>query len=700
MKTDVMAADAEGDAARSICMLEEVRDTLDDPELLSMLVERYLLLPPDDAEAALRSWWEERHDRFGGAGLAKLLSSQSRKEEARTVLLDSQGREAWPEYWYLLAGVHKEQGQLDEAVAALEFYARLAPENVEAWLMLADLQQHLGQTERALSSLRHAGDGAPDRILPRMLRVRLLAEMGRWREVRDLAEALLEGKYEDADADLWHDLQDLLARASCALGNSDAARAVWLNLLEQRPENREVRFRLASLELAARRYRCALAALDGDPAPTTDMRALDVQLRCLLQLREYDEAEQTAQRIEQLDIGFQIMPLVRAMQAIDLKEYEWALEQLQAKAPERFRDLWFDLTLDSLLHLGRWQEMASVLKLADRPDQRVLIRAALASMALGKLELTQRLLACFEDQQTPEVRSLNALLAPVRKAQRTVEARRQHQVDEAEKQRWSAESRDLRRRIRDLEHNNVALANALAGSEAALERLLELVGVSTQVGVPVDWESQIHQIEERAHKDALKHELRQAEQRLSQMLGNTCWQRLSEHARSALREGEWLFFALEGADRDYGAALLEYARGLERAFKDVIFVAARSEWELRPGPLDRLQDEGHDPSLTPFVRYVLQGSHLTLGSMAMALDRMSDIRRQGVAVRLLRRQLGIDSWDERSLADWKRTADRLALAAEARNQPAHASAVSREAVAEFRDLVMGTDGLLRALDSA
>jgi hypothetical protein len=259
------------------------------------------------------------------------------------------------------------------------------------------------------------------------------------------------------------------------------------------------------------------------------------------------------------------------------------------------------------------------------------------------------------------------------------------------------ESRELRRRIRDLERHNAGLADALAGSEAALERLRELVGFSEQGEMPSDWEVQLQKIADRAHKDALEQELRQAEQRLISLLGQDCWNRLSEGTRTALREGEWLFVAVQGEDRDYGAALLEYARGLERAFKDLVFGPARDRWQRQPGPVQRLQDEGHDPSLGPFVRFVLQGGHLTLGSMAAALDRMGDVRRQGVAVNLLRRALNVDPWDERALIDWKRTADRLARAADLRNQPAHAGTVNREAVFAFRDLVLGTDGLLRAL---
>ena len=43
-------------------------------------------------------------------------------------------------------------------------------------------------------------------------------------------------------------------------------------------------------------------------------------------------------------------------------------------------------------------------------------------------------------------------------------------------------------------------------------------------------------------------------------------------------------------------------------------------------PVDRLQDEGHDPSLGPLVRFILQDSHLTLGSMAAALVEIHENR--------------------------------------------------------------------------
>lgn len=694
---DLHGADESGDQHAGIAILEEARRGLHDPDLDNMLVERYMAMPPHEAEAHLRRWWEQEHDRFSGAGLAQILFDRGEKDEALKVLTESQGSGAWLEYWRLLATLRDESGDLPAAVTAMELYTRLASENADAWMTLADMQMRLGQNDRALLSLRRAGDVIPDAILPRMQRLRILAGEARWRETRDLAEALLEGAYEDATPDILYELRDVLARAYYVLGYFDAARRLWEHLLAEQPDDTEIRYQLASLEGTVGRHQRVLALLRESPTPLTDLRVLDVHLRSLLALGEHDEAADVALEIEKLDPRLHVLPLIQASLAMANKEYVWGLEQLAGDPPDLYRDLWYTLYLDCLAHLGRWQEVWPVLKAIAQPADAVLIRAALGALAAGKLDLVERLLAKIEDQQSLEARSVGALLGPVRQARRAEEARRQQQVDQAEKQRWTAESRELRRQIRDLEQHNAALADALAISESSLEKLLNQMGVLAEDSGP-NWEVHVQGLAARAHKDALAQELSGAEQRLRSSLGNSCWAKLSESTRASLREGEWLYAAVEGEDRDYGAALLEYARGLERAFKDAIFVPARNAWQRTPGPGDRLQDEGHDPSLGPFVRYVLQGGHLTLGSMAAALDRMSDIRRQGVAVSLLRRQLQVDPSDFRALMDWKRTADRLALAAEARNRPAHASAVSREAVREFRDLVLGTNGLLRALD--
>lgn len=696
---EVFVADEVGDREAALRILEEARLVVHDPDLDTMLVERYLELSPDEAEKLLRQWWEQEHDRFSGAGLARVLHDQNRNEEALSILTESNGSDASSEYWRLLSGLRDEQGDVVGAVAAMELYTRLAPEDAEAWMLLADMQQRAGQPARALFSLRRAGDAQPDCILPRMLRLRILADEGRWREVRDLAESVQDGQYEDLDDDVLYDLRDLLARAYFVLGDFAAARQLWTQLIGERPADGEVRCRLGELELAARRYRQALLILERYPEGDRELRILDIRLRSFLALGEYDEAAQIAGRMEELDPTSHLLSLVEGAECVASREYVWALECLSTEPPEPYRDLQTNLRLACLVRLGRWHDILPALKAIRHPDDAVLLEAAVATMAAGKLDLAERVLEAIEDQQSPEARSRSELLGPLRQSRRAAEARRQQQVDQADRQRWALENRDLRRRVRELEQHNAALADALAGSEAALERLLELVGVSVDGGVPPDWDAQLRRIAERAHKDALAQELQQAEQRLRSMLGNRCWEGLSESVRASLREGEWLYAAVEGEDRDYGAALLEYARGLERAFKDAIFVPIRVRWERRPGPLARLHDEGHDPSLAPFVGFVLSGSHLTLGSMAAALERMGDARRQGVSVSLMREQLGIDPRDERSLADWKRTAERLALAADARNQPAHAGAVSREAVRLFRDLVLGTDGLLRALDA-
>lgn len=694
---EVRAADEAGDIEAALSILEKNRTAVFDANLQSLLVTRYLDLSPERAEIALREWWDAEHDRFSGGGLAHVLVSQGRKDEAFQILNESQGAEAWPEYWRLLAELRDENGKSDSAITAMELYTRLVPENAGAWMQLAEMQQRLGQTDRALHSLRRAGDAVPDRVAPRVERVAILAHAGRWPEVRDLAETLLEGEFDDASPDIVSRLRDSLAQAYFVVGDFDAARRLWSSLLADDPDNGEMRYRLANLELSSGRPRRALLVLDEYAFAHGELRILDIRLRSALALNEFDDAAQIACQIEEIDESLPALRLVGAYQAAANRDFGWALEQTAGEAPDRYRDLWHNLRLECLARQGRWNDIPAALKAIGEADETVIVRVALGSMAVGKLDLAQRLLGELEDQQSLEARALSELLGPLRQSRRAAEVRRQQQIDAADKQRWAAESRDLRRRVRDLERHNAALADALARSEASMERLLELVGVSGRGGMPADWETQLRSIGERAHKDALQQELMAAEQRLRSQLGRLSWDRLSESSRLSLREGEWLFEAVQGEDRDYGASLLEYARGLERAFKDAIFVPIRARWEREPGSHHLLETEGLDPSLGPFVRYVLHGGHLTLGSMAAALDRTADIRRQGVAIRLLRRQIGVESWDDRALADWKRTAERLAIAADARNQPAHAGVVSQAAVHHFRDLVLGTDGLLHAL---
>ncbi|HEX6508742.1 MAG TPA: SEC-C metal-binding domain-containing protein [Chloroflexota bacterium] len=694
---EVYAIDALQDAAGAIRILEEARCDLHAPDLDRMLVERYLSLPAEEAETAFRRWWEAEHDRFSGAGLAQILAAQGRKTEALQILTDSQGPEAWPDYWRLLGVLRDEQGDTQAAVAAMELYTRICPEAADAWMQLADMQQRAGQNDRALVSLRRAGDAAPDSILPRVLRVRILADDGRWREVRDFVELLLEERYDDADTDVLYELRDLLAQAYFVLGDFAGARHGWETLLAERPSDAEARYHLAGLERLAGRFRRSLQILDPFPSAESELRVLDLRFTCLLVLREYDEAAEVAQQIDDLEGATRLAPLVEAAQAVSRHEYSWALQFLDDPPPERHRDAWNSIRLACVVHLGAWNDVLPTLKAIETPDDGVLVNAALAALAAGKLDLAERLTGEIDDQQSLEARSLSALLGPLRQYRRAAEVRRQQQVDQAEKQRRALESRELRRQVSDLQRQNETLSDALNQSETAIKRLLELVGVSSSSDTPLDWEAHFQAIAARAHRDAVQQERKQAEERLRAMLGGPGWERLSESVRTSLREGERLFLSPDEDGHDYGTALMGYARGLESAFKEAIFAPARAIWQREPGAVARLQDESHDPSLGPFVRYLLQGGHLTLGSMAAALERMSDVRRQGIAISLLRCIIRIHPADERALADWKRTAERLGIAADARNRPAHAATVSWEEVREFRELSLGTDGLLRAL---
>jgi tetratricopeptide (TPR) repeat protein len=688
----VYAADEQGDAAGARQTLEECRASLRHSDLDRMLADRLLELPAEEGERALRNWWDAEHDRFSGAGLAQLLLAEGRGSEALEVLTASRGSEAPPEYWRLLGKLREESGETEAAIAAFEMFARMAPDDEEAWICLAELQLHQGQTERALLSLRRASDAAPERLIPRMIRIHLLAEEGRWREVRDLAESVTDGEYEDDDEPTRNDLRDVLAQAYFVLGDFDSARTIWTDLLDRDPTDVELRYRLANLEAAADRPRRALLVL-GDQEGETDERSLDIQLRCLLSLDEYLEAEAVAEKLERSEPGAQLLALVRAAQATYSGDHAWALEYLQDPPPARYMSLWHSLRLCCLTSLGRWNEVLPELKATETPDDRVLLSAALGAMSTGRLDLADRLVAAMEDQGSSEARALSALLGPLRQQRRADEVRRQQQVDQAEKQRRALENRDLRRQVHGLERENALLTEALAESEETVRRMAEKLGMEQGT---TDWESWLRDVGIRAQKDAMARERRLAESSLRSLLGTACWEDLSESVRAALRDAEQAYSS-DGEILDYGTVLMGYARGLESAFKEAIFRPAWERWQHQPGNLARLQDEMHDPSLGPFVKFLLHGSHLTLGSMAAALDRMGDERRTGVAIDLLRDSVRVDRHDERTLTDWRRTAERLAIAAEARNRPAHAAAVSHEELRSFRDLVLGTDGLLRSL---
>lgn len=690
---DVYAADEIGDGVEALRRLEEARSGMHHPDLDHMLVDRLMELPREEAEPRLRLWWEAEHDRFSGAGLAQLLLLSDEQEEALRVLTESRSNDAPPEYWRLLAQLRDATGDVEAAMAAMEMYARMSPEDDEAWMTLADLQSRLGQTERALLSLRRAGDAAPERLTPRMVRVHLLAEEGRWREARDLAESLVDADFQDATPETQRDLRNLLAQAYFVLGDFDSARSIWTDLLDGQPEDTALRLRLANLESVSHRPRRALLVLDGGDATLDDPPALEVRLRCLLALDEYPEAEEAAEALERVEPGALILPLVRAAQAVFAGDYAWALEYLHDQPPQHYMNLWHSLRLECCAHLGRWNEILPELKALEDPDDRVLRSAALGAMATGRLDLAERLVAVMDDQTSMEARALSSLLGPLRQQRRTSEVRRQQQVDQAEKQRRAAENRDLRRQVHELERQNELLTDALAESEDALKRMVERLGMADDT---TDWEAWLHTVGQRAQRDAVARDRRQAESTLRSLLGSACWADLSESARTALRDAEQAYTS-DSEMMDYGNVLMGYARGLESAFKEAIFRPAWERWQRSPGNTARLLDEGHDPSIGPFVRFLVQGSHLTLGSMAAALDRMGDARRSGVAIDLLRDTVGVDRHNERTLADWRRTAERLAMAADARNRPAHATAVSRHDLISFRDLVLGTDGLLRAL---
>src|SRR5947209_17825347 len=87
---EIEAAEADGDIDLALRLLEEAREDRHEVCFETMLVERYLALGPEIAEERLRLWWEQEHDRFSGAGLARLLLTRDDRDEALRVLEGSQ----------------------------------------------------------------------------------------------------------------------------------------------------------------------------------------------------------------------------------------------------------------------------------------------------------------------------------------------------------------------------------------------------------------------------------------------------------------------------------------------------------------------------------------------------------------------------------------------------------------------------------
>src|SRR5205814_679447 len=117
-------------------------------------------------------------------------------------------------------------------------------------------------------------------------------------------------------------------------------------------------------------------------------------------LHEYTEAAEVARQIVEFDPSLNVMPLVYAAQATMSREYGWALEHLSGAVPMPYWDLWHTIRLDCVARLGRWQEVLPALKAIQEPDDSVVVNAAFASMAAGRLDLAERLLEEMEDRQS------------------------------------------------------------------------------------------------------------------------------------------------------------------------------------------------------------------------------------------------------------------------------------------------------------
>lgn len=130
------------------------------------------------------------------------------------------------------------------------------PDEPRAVRLAAEAARGLGDALSAVALLTRALAADEEDTAARLLRARVLADMGQWNEVLADTERLNAGGAAGEDALLLHG--DALA----ATGRTDEAQAVFVRLLENNPFDRDATLRLGGLHEAAGTYDRALAVYD------------------------------------------------------------------------------------------------------------------------------------------------------------------------------------------------------------------------------------------------------------------------------------------------------------------------------------------------------------------------------------------------------------------------------------------------------
>jgi pentatricopeptide repeat protein len=326
-----------------------------------------------DQEAALRRALElaEGEDRLTGyAQVASYLNRHDRQDESFALL--EEGIETEDEVKvkliYMLASLHRGEGQYDQADKLIERTASESPDDPNVHLVLAAYRSRKGNLEGALSAAERAVELAPDDKRAKLQKAETLMELG-YRKQREGAA--------EADSAIVGEARAIL----------DEARAILDGVLAAEPSN-------AGALLADAKLR--LGAGDSVGAIASVQRALDThpqwaQAHYLLGLahasrREYAEARnQLAQALE-IDDSLGDAKQVLAQIHYRLEEWEYCIErgrQYLKEVPEAVQTRLF--VAQSLVRLGRLPEAEKELIAEEERSGEVYY--ALGRIKLGKREL-------------------------------------------------------------------------------------------------------------------------------------------------------------------------------------------------------------------------------------------------------------------------------------------------------------------------
>ncbi len=266
------------------------------------MFQEALQLAPDDAQALL--------------GLARIHLHQGDREKASSLLSHVLGTDTGSaQGWLVLGQLRLEQGELEAALAALDRSLELDTGLAAARLHRVALLIDLGRAEQSAADLKQLQEQLPFEPMVSYLQALVHRHGGR----REQSAAAMRRAHEllhsvDDEVLVQHAPSLLLAgELALQMGRLDSARMYFNTYLEDHPQDKGVRKRLASVMLSRNEPNSALDLL----RPTLesvpqDHQVLTLMGRANLELADYGEAVQWFRQASVLAPEDKQLPLLLA----------------------------------------------------------------------------------------------------------------------------------------------------------------------------------------------------------------------------------------------------------------------------------------------------------------------------------------------------------------------------------------------------